>query len=111
VFSLEYLGCKPHSFKLGSVKGQVFDREGNAIAGRAQVEITINGNPWESPGNPAPTNVDGWFEWNLSLNQWVQFAALYVDGRQAVIGSPPNADAFGVLTTSYCFQNINFRQQ
>jgi hypothetical protein len=109
VFTIEYLGCRPHSFTLGSVKGQVFDREGKIIAGRAQVEITIDGKLWDSPGNPAPTNVDGWYEWNLALNQRIQFAALYLDGRQAIIDPPPGA--FEVVTTSRCFQHVNFRQQ
>jgi hypothetical protein len=111
VFSIEYLGCRPHSLALGSVKGQVFDREGKIIAGRAQVEITIDGSLWDSPGNPAPTNVDGWYEWNLTLNQRIRFAALYLDGRQAVIEPPPGPGPFEVVTTSRCFQHVNFRQQ
>jgi hypothetical protein len=111
VFSIEYLGCKPHSFTLGSVKGQVFDREGKVIAGRAEVEITIDGKLWDSPGNPAPTNVDGWYEWILGLDQRIQFSALYIDGRPAIIDPPPGPGAFEVVTASRCFQHVNFRQQ
>ena len=111
MFLIEYLGCKPHSFTLGSVKGQVLDREGKVISGRAQVEIAIDGKPWDSPGNPASTNVDGWYEWNLAVNQRIQFVALYLDGRQAIIDPPPGTGAFEVVATSRCFQHVNFRQQ
>ena len=103
---LEYLDCKEHRSGLGSVKGQVFDREGNIIQG-AQVEIWLNGAPWESSSNPATTNEDGWFEWVLSLDQMVRFNALYVNGQQVDLESA----GFEVLTISGCFQHVNFRQQ
>jgi hypothetical protein len=105
-FVIEYLDCKTHRFGLGSVKGQVFDREGNIIQG-AQVEIWLNGIPWESDANPATTNEDGWYEWVLSLDQTVEFYALYVDGRQVDM----DPAGFEVLTISGCFQYVNFRQQ
>jgi hypothetical protein len=105
-FILEYVGCEPHSSDLGSVKGQVFDRGGNVIAG-AQVEIWINGSRWENPENPATTNEDGWYEWFLALDQSVRFSALYVDGRR-VSFAPRDLE---VQTKSVCFHHFNFRQQ
>jgi len=106
VFAVEYLGCRTHSFALGSVKGQVFDSRGNIIRG-ALVEIWIDGSRWDDPANPARTNEDGWYEWILSLNQTIRFVALYVDGRQVAI-SP---QGFEVPTLSGCFQHVNFRQR
>ncbi len=105
-FNVEYLGCQPHVFGLGSVKGQVFDRQGKVIRG-AQVEIWIDGARWNDPANPAKTNEDGWYEWVLGLNQKVRFVALYVGGRQVTL-SPQN---FEVLTQANCFQQVNFRQK
>jgi hypothetical protein len=108
LFVIEYLGCKPHGREQGSVKGQVFDAEGRPIAnGRAWVTIWIDGRPWDSDANPAPTNVDGWYEWFLSLNQIIRFVKLEVDGREVPFG-PQN---FEVPTVSGCFQHVNFRQQ
>jgi len=106
VFAVEYLGCRTHSFALGSVKGQVFDSRGNIIRG-ALVEIWIDGSRWDDPANPARTNEDGWYEWILSLNQTIRFVALYVDGRQVAI-SP---QGFEVPALSGCFQHVNFRQR
>jgi len=91
---------------LGSVKGQIFDRQGNIMPG-AQVEIWIDGARWNNAANPATANQDGWYEWILGLNQTVRFVALYVDGRQVTL-SPQFLD---VPTRSGCFQHVNFRQQ
>lgn len=105
-FILEYLGCQPHDFTLGSVKGQVFDQAGQVIVG-ARVEIWINGSRWDDPANPATTNEDGWYEWIISLDQNIQLAALYIDGRR-VSFSPRDL----VMTTRpACFQHVNFRQR
>jgi hypothetical protein len=105
-FLVEYIGCEPHGLALGSVKGQVFDRGGNVVAG-AQVEIWINGALWDSPENPATTNEEGWYEWVLVLGHSVQFSALYVDGQRVSFG-PRDLE---VLTKSGCFQHVNFKQQ
>ncbi len=105
-FALEYLGCQPHAFDLGSVKGQVFDRNGNVIVG-AQVEMWLNGSRWDDPANPARTNEDGWYEWVIALDQSVRLSALYVDGRR--VGFSPS-DL--VLTTQgACFHHVDFRQR
>lgn len=106
VYVIEYLECRPHNFDLGSVKGQVFDTQGAIIPG-AQVEIWLNGIAWDDPANPATTNEDGWYEWNLSLGQTVRFHALYVDGAEVTI----DPQDFEVQTISRCFQHVNFRQE
>jgi len=105
-FSVEYLGCKSHAITHGSVKGQVFDRQGNVIPG-AQVEIWIDGHRWDNPANPATTNQDGWYEWILALDQVVRIVALYIDGQEVAI-YPDNLE---VPSVSRCFQHVNFRQQ
>jgi len=105
-FALEHLGCVPHAFDLGSVKGQVFDRAGNIITG-AQVEIWLHGAPWNDEANPATTNEDGWYEWVLAVDLDVRFAALYVDGRR-VSFSPRDVV---IMTQPACFQHVNFRQR
>ncbi len=106
LYVIEYLECQPHNIALGSVKGQVFDAQGNIIVG-AQVEIWLNGAPWDSSSNPATTNEDGWYEWILGLDQTVRFNALYVGGQQATI-DPPD---FEVVTVSGCFQHVNIRRR
>jgi len=105
-FAVEYLGCKSHALKLGSVKGQVFDRQGRIMPG-AQVEIWIDGNYWDDPANPATANRDGWYEWVLALDQVIRITALYVDGQEVAI-YPDNLE---VRSVSECFQHVNFRQQ
>jgi hypothetical protein len=105
-FALEYLGCIPHDFELGSVKGQVFDRAGNVIHG-AQVEMWLNGSRWDDSANPAATNEDGWYEWIIVLDQGVQLSALFVDGRR-VSFSPRD---LVVITKRGCFHHINFIQR
>jgi hypothetical protein len=105
-FVVEYLGCKSHAIKLGSVKGQVFDRQGRVIPG-AQVEIWIDGNRWDDPANPATANQDGWYEWVLALDQVIRIVALYIDDQEVAI-YPDNLE---VPSVSRCFQHVNFRQQ
>jgi hypothetical protein len=103
-FAIEYLGCRPHSRVGGSVKGQVFDADERLIANdRAVVIIEVDQRLVLS----APTNVDGWYEWNLSLNQLIRFVKLEVDGRVV----PFDPKDFEVPTLSGCFQYVNFRQQ
>jgi hypothetical protein len=105
-FAVEYLGCKSHAIKHGSVKGQVFDRQGSVIPG-AQVEIWIDGQRWDDPANPATANQDGWYEWVLALDQVIRIVALYIDGQEVAI-YPDNLE---VPSVSRCFQHVNFRQQ
>jgi hypothetical protein len=105
-FVVEYLGCKSHAIKHGSVKGQVFDRQGSVIPG-AQVEIWIDGQRWDDPANPATANQDGWYEWVLALDQVIRIVALYIDGQEVAI-YPDNLE---VPSVSRCFQHVNFRQQ
>jgi len=106
VFTIEYHGCVGHGSTLGSVKGQVFDKQGRVIQGAA-VKIGIGGNEWNDPANPAVTNEDGWYEWNLGVGQSVSFLQLYVQGQPVSFAPKP----FEVQTISGCFQHVDFREQ
>jgi len=103
---VDYQGCKLHGSDLGSVKGQVFNRQGKIIQG-ALVEIWIDGARWNDPANPAKTNEDGWYEWTLGVNQQIRFVALYIDGQKVTM-VPQN---FEVTSQTKCFQHVNLRQQ
>jgi len=105
-FKLVYRGCTPHAQSLGSVKGQVFSKNGGVIAG-AKVRITIDGYDWKSDANPATTNGDGWYEWILQVGQKVKFVQLTVDGR-SVSFSPTDLE---VKATGGCFQRVDFIEQ
>jgi hypothetical protein len=105
-FKLVYLDCIPHGLSLGSVKGQVFDKDGKVIPG-AKVRITINGYEWESDANPATTNGAGWYEWILEVGQDVQFVELVVDGRSV----PFTPDDFEAEARASCFQRVDFIEQ
>jgi len=106
-FFIDYKGCQPHASNLGSVKGQVFDAQGNVIPG-AQVEIWIDGQYWDDPANPARANVEGWYEWVLGTDQMVRFVGLYIDGQPVPFESEP--DPFEVVAKGGCFQRIDFRE-
>ena len=103
-FSLIYKGCIGHNLRLGSVKGQVFDRNGRVIV-NAYVEILVEGQAGVVP--PARTNEQGWYEWILRPGQKVRFVSLTVNGRR-VSFSPPN---FEVEAKSGCFQRVDFVQR
>jgi hypothetical protein len=105
-FKAVYGGCIPHAQSLGSVKGRVLDKKGNAIP-RAKVRIKIDGYDWQSDANPAATNADGWYEWILQVDQKVQFVELTVDGK-SVSFSPRDLE---VKATSSCFQRVDFVEQ
>jgi len=105
-FKLIYRQCIPHGLGLGSVKGQIFDRNGRAIAG-AKVRIKINGYDWQSPANPATSNAEGWYEWVLEVDQRVQFVELIVDGKSVPFSSP----GFEVKAQGGCFQRVDFVEQ
>jgi hypothetical protein len=105
-FAVEYLGCQPHDLFWGSVKGQIFDRQGGVIPG-AKVKIWIDGHYWDDAANPAPANQDGWYEWVLALDQVIRLAALYIDNQEVAI-YPDNLE---VPSVSWCFHHVNFRQQ
>jgi len=92
--------------QLGSVKGQVFDRNGHVIPG-ARVEIWLDGARWNSPANPATTNGEGWYEWILTPGQRVRFVALTVGSTKATI-LPASVE---VTSQSGCFQRVDFREQ
>jgi len=105
-FELVYRQCIPHGLGLGSVKGQIFDRNGRTIPG-AKVRITINGYEWQSAANPATSNGEGWYEWVLEVDQKVQFVELIVDGESVPFSSP----GFEVKAQGGCFQRVDFVEQ
>ncbi len=105
-FAVDYKGCIGHDMRLGSVKGQVFDKNGRVIVG-ARVEIWLDGARWDSPANPATTNGAGWFEWVLTPGQKVRLVALTVGNSKATM-VPAN---FEVTATSGCFQHIDLRER
>jgi len=105
-FAVEYLGCQPHDLFWGSVKGQIFDRQGGVIPG-AKVKIWIDGHYWDDAANPAPANQDGWYEWVLALDQVIRLATLYIDNQEVAI-YPDNLE---VPSVSWCFHHVNFRHQ
>ena len=106
MFVIEYHGCRGHGSRLGSVKGQVFDKQGRVIQGAA-VKIGLNGGGWDDPANPAVTNQDGWYEWWLNVGLRVQFLSLDVQGQPVSFGP----QGFEVLARSGCFQHVDFREQ
>jgi hypothetical protein len=105
-FTLVYKECIPHGFGLGSVKGQVFDKNGKVIQG-AKVRITINGYEWQSDANPATSNQDGWYEWTLEVGQKVQFVELFVGGKSVAFSSK----GFEVEARGGCYQRVDFVEQ
>lgn len=106
-FVIDYKGCIGGLSRGASqVKGQVFDRQGNIIV-RARVGIWIDGQWWNSPANPARTNEAGWYEWNLTPGQKIQFVSLEVGGQSAAF-SPKY---FEVPSVGGCYQRVDFEQQ
>jgi hypothetical protein len=103
-FQADSRGCISHNQRLGQVKGQVFDRNGNIIV-NARVEITVDGQ-----SNVVPvgrSNEDGWYEFTLNPGQVVRFVRLEVGGRN--VGFAP-AD-LQVTSQSGCYQRVDFRQR
>ncbi len=105
-FKLVYRNCTPHAQSLGSVKGQVLNKQGIVISG-AKVRISIDGQDWKSDANPATTNADGWYEWILQVDQKIKFVELTVDG-QAVSFAPRDLE---VKSTGGCFQRVDFVEE
>lgn len=106
-FEIEYRGCIGGTSKnIGVVKGQVFDRQGRVIVG-ARVGIWLDGRWWDSPANPARTNEAGWYEWNLTVGQRVEFVSLNVGGQEVSF----TPEGFEVEATGGCYQHVNFRER
>lgn len=109
IFDASYKGCIGGTPKgVGVVKGQVFDRNGKIIQG-AKITIKIDGVIWDSPANPGTTNVDGWYEWYLTLGQRIGFVSISVPGSVARLTEA--AQDLKVYSRSGCFEHVNFVEQ
>lgn len=102
-FTIEYLGCEPHGSDIGSVKGQVFDREGNVIP-NAYVWITLNGWPYDTP---ARSNEAGWYEFFLEKGLKVKIVSMVIDGQEVELVGHEDLE---FKAQGGCFEHVNLRQ-
>jgi len=103
-YAVEYLGCIKHGSGTGTVKGQVFDRQGGIVVG-AEVRVTLNDWTYDRPGI---TNRDGWYEFYLDKGLKVRIASLRIGGREIpLLGN----DGLVVESQGGCYENINFRER
>lgn len=103
-YEVEYRGCIEHGSNTGTVKGQVFDRQGQIVVG-AEVRVTLNDWVYDRPGI---TNRDGWYEFYLDRGLEVKIVSLRIDGREMpLVGH----EALVVESQGGCYENINFRQR
>lgn len=103
-FAIEYLGCEPHGSDIGSVKGQVFDRDGNVLP-NAYVWITLNGWPYDTP---ARSNEAGWYEFFLEKGLKVQIVSMVIDGEEVELVGHQDLE---FKAQGGCFEHVNLRQQ
>jgi len=103
-FAIEYLGCEPHGSDIGSVKGQVFDRDGNVLA-NAYVWITLNGWPYDTP---ARSNEAGWYEFFLDKGLKVKIVSMVVEGEEVELVGHEDLE---FKAQGGCFEHVNLRQQ
>ncbi len=103
-FAVEYLGCEPHGSDIGSVKGQVFDQDGNVLP-NAYVWITLNGWPYETP---ARSNEAGWYEFFLEKGLKVKIVSMVVDGEEVELIGHEDLE---FKAQGGCFEHVNLRQQ
>jgi len=102
-FTIEYLGCEPHGSDIGSVKGQVFDRDGNIIP-NAYVWITLNG--W-SYDTPARSNEAGWYEFFLEKGLKVQIVSVVINGEEVELVGNEDLE---FKAQGGCFEHVNIRE-
>ncbi|WP_346862038.1 carboxypeptidase-like regulatory domain-containing protein [uncultured Draconibacterium sp.] len=103
-YVVEYNGCIEHGSSQGTVKGQVFDRENNVVAG-ASVYITIDDWYYDVP---ATTNAQGWYEFYVENNTDIQIAKLVIGGEEMPLTGNEN-QVFHAQAG--CYENVNLRQQ
>jgi hypothetical protein len=103
-YGVEYLGCIKHGSGTGTVKGRVFDRQGNIVVG-AEVRITLNDWTYDTPGR---TNTDGWYEFYLDKGLKVKIVSLRIQGQEMpLVGH----EDLVVKSQGGCYENVNLRQR
>lgn len=102
-FAVESPGCIPHGSGRGTVKGQVFDRDGRVIVG-AQVYVTLD--DWEYD-RPAISNPEGWYEFYLDNGLRVRIVKLVInDEEMTLVDAEREFEA-----RAGCFEHVNLRRQ
>ena len=101
-FVVEYKGCTPHGSNQGTVKGQIFDRNGDIIVG-AEVRITLNGWAYDQP---ARSNGAGWYEFYLQNDLKVKIVSLRINGQEM----PLAGNDLEFKAQGGCFEYVNLRQ-
>lgn len=103
VYRVEYMGCTKHASNTGTVKGQVFDRQGRVVVG-AEVFISIDDWAYDKP---AASNGEGWYEFYLQKGQRIKVRALRIKGVDvALTGADQQFKAQGG-----CFEYVNLREE
>jgi len=103
-YEVEYLGCIKHGSGRGTVKGQVYDRQGNVVV-RAEVRVTLNDWTYDTPG---VTNEAGWYEFYLDNGLQVKIVSLRIQGQEVPLAG--HEDLI-VKAQSGCYENVNLRQR
>jgi hypothetical protein len=103
-YAVEYLGCIKHGSGTGTVKGQVFDRQGDIVVG-AEIRVTLNDWTYDRPGI---TNTDGWYEFYLDKDLKVKIVSLRIRGQEMPLVGHEN---LVVKSQGGCYEKINFREQ
>lgn len=101
-FVVEYKGCTPHGSNQGTVKGQIFDRNGDIIVG-AEVRVTLNGWAYDTP---ARSNGAGWYEFYLQNDLKVKIVSLRINGQEM----PLAGNDLEFKAQGGCFEYVNLRQ-
>ena len=103
-YAVEYLGCIKHGSGTGTVKGQVFDRQGDIVVG-AEIRVTLNDWTYDRPGI---TNTDGWYEFYLDKDLKVKIVSLRIRGQEMPLVGHEDLVA---RSQGGCYEKINFREQ
>jgi len=102
-FVIESPGCVPHGAQRGTVKGQIFDRNGGVIAG-AEVRVTLNDWAYDVP---AVSNGEGWYEFYLDNGLEVKIISLRIAGEEmTLVGAERVFEA-----RAGCFEHVNLRRE
>ena len=103
-YLVEYHGCVKHGSGVGTIKGQIFDREGNIIPG---AEVYISLNDW-AYDRPARSNAAGWYEFYLDNDLKVKIVGLWVNGQEVPLAGHEDVT---LKSQPGCFEHVDIRQQ